>query len=185
MIISAIELLHKFLEFKLLAEVEEWEEETLKTNPPRYYRFKQLEALFKAYELGNLKDFGTGDFISDREDEDFEMVVDNIKEEITKEIEDTSTSTIEILFEELINYRLLVSRLMNFPNQTIASNSILSFPSIKAQQINEAIKEKVVAIDKCLALIISPSRKSFTLEELQNTYEYPNIDLDELDAEYL
>ena len=36
-----------------------------------------------------------------------------------------------------------------------------------------------------LAMIISPDKKEFTIEELKANYDYPDVDIKEIDKEYL
>ena len=110
--ITAKNLLMLFLELKSLSPViNEWTEEELKSNPPRYYRMLQLKALIKAYNIESFEDFMNGSFIEKNVVEYYNVVFQKAKRELrTDKYDDMDTSHrsstgVKSLFEMLLEYR--------------------------------------------------------------------------------
>jgi len=77
---SAKDVLADYLQFSgLESSKTSWNQKTLKNNPPRFYRLKILKSLFKAFNLGNIKDFEEGGFVLKRDIEDYKTLIKQIR----------------------------------------------------------------------------------------------------------
>ncbi len=86
MIFTAKEVFKNYLQFlSFFPSTVGWDEKKLVDNPPRYYRLRQLKILFKAFSLGNIADFESGNFIKKRALEEYKELI-NMANHFDKEI---------------------------------------------------------------------------------------------------
>ncbi len=174
---------------------EAWNYEALQSNPPRYIRLQQIEALMKAFFADDPKEitiqsFLSGEFIKDRDIEQYENTIEYVKESL--EIYQSSFPTREIrlpglafVFHVLVDYKRLVRNLVTFNSRWLeASMSVAHFSIYLTESISENLRGKYDDLDTTLELFINPKLCTFTIEELIEKYGYPKDDLDSIDIEF-
>jgi hypothetical protein len=202
----ALDFLDKYLEFKgMTPNYEEWNEEALKDNPPRLYRFKQLKALMKAFEIGeNLKeDFENGIFLENRNPKIFTKILDDIdiyvsqsefeqKSSRAKRDMDRFQESIRMergmirIFQKFFQFIETTKKFLEFNNNWLSTGSIPARYTIYRTKllIKSIDTSKLDEIKELISQMIDPKQQEFTFEELVQNYDYPNVDLSEIDADY-
>lgn len=184
-IITAYDLLHCYLEFDgLVPGLENCTEEHLSDNPPRLFRFKQLGAMFRAFEIDDLYAFESGQFIERnnslfRYAQTIAMISDGT-------LSSDRNNDLQQCFFTLMSYRKEMEHVLCFGCGAYHIDSKLHRNTYeKIWQFIWTIKEQIVVIDKIIAAIISPEGKSFSVEDLVHDYGFPDVDITELDMDYL
>lgn len=197
MILSAKDVLKLFLELtELSPNIDEWDEKHFSDNPPRFYRFRQLKILFDVYSLGSFKDFINGDFIENRPLEQFKQLIIRVnqleKEYLPEESLGNYTEKnnldhfmLEYMFKYLMSYRLTLNKALNFNGGVLEFSGLFRFAIFQIGHLNEVIHKEVISIDEILSFIISPGGESFSVDELVSKYGFPNVDIKEIDNEWI
>lgn len=185
--ISALDLIHLFLNLKSLTpNLNEWNFDSLQQNTPRMFRFLQLKALSKAFKIDfQPKSFIDGTFIEER-NEDYTKIIEDItnntnhSEEIRGKIEkDDLVSTFRILF----NYKQKFTTIQTFSSGVYAASGGSLYSYNIVEKSNDSMKNAISEIDSILSNLISPNNDKFTISELVKNYNYPNVDLNDIDID--
>lgn len=185
--LSALDLIHLFLELKgLTPNLSEWNIGSLQHNTSRLFRLFQLKALFKAFKIDfNPKSFIDGKFI-EASNLDFTKVIENIKnntyhsEKIKSKIEKADlVATFKILFD----YKQKFTNIQNFSSGVYAATGGYLYSYNIVKKSNGSMKNSISEIDSILSNLISPNNDKFTISELVRHYNYPNVNLDDIDMD--
>lgn len=182
--ITACNLLHCYLEFQILVpEIEDWVEGHLIDNPPRLYRLKQLNAMLRAFEIDDLYSFKEGRFIEHENSHKYAQAHTLVSD---GKISSTNSNDLTQCFLTLMQYRQEVENVLCFGSGAYHINpELLSNTYRKIWQLSWQIKENIVGIDTIIATIINPEEKSFSVEILVRDYGFPDVDITQLDLDWL
>ena len=163
---------------------------------PRSVRKKMLDALFEAHHINcDYEAFIIGSFI----DESFHVNLEKINQIYEKhrgigadnpilqlkEDENFTRQHAKMLFRSLFNYRLDLDKALKSDTGVLAASGYYLLPILTKQKLNQLIVEEVKLIDELLIVLINPEEKFFSNEELYNDFQYPKIDLEKLDLEWI
>ncbi|XOV92217.1 MAG: hypothetical protein ACFHWX_18660 [Bacteroidota bacterium] len=172
----------------------------LNTNEPRILRLKQLNSLVSAFGLGRdlQKNFESGNFLENRKEQDFEYIIKDIeKYRLATEHENGRFNEMEreklkefgfkLIFQEQLRFLLAISNIMNFNLGWIQTGSISSRYLIsKTNSILKTIdQEKLEEIKLLTCKMIDPKGHHFSISKLVTDFDYPDVDLETIDLEYL
>jgi hypothetical protein len=188
---TAKDVLDLYLEFEgMQSDQDTWAEGSLQDNPPRLYRLKALGSLFRAFELGDIKEFAVGTFVLKRKIEDYSALIKQIKSElrtITKlrKGEQLTLKEIAFLFKRLLEYRRRWDDVTGFSSGLYACSAKYRYAFYKIDQVNSEIHDKISPINDILTFIMAPVGKAISKEELVKHFDYPDVDLSDIDDEWL
>ncbi|UTW63062.1 hypothetical protein KFE98_02590 [bacterium SCSIO 12741] len=193
------DFLDKYYEFKAMTpNYNEWNAKSLKYNKPRFYRFKELESLMVAFDIGNdlLTDFKNRKFLNHRTLEDFRPIVEDIEryvsqngfEKLRWERERERLKDIRsfgMLVQIFMRFSEEMRNLLNFNSGWLESGSVTSRYSIhKTHQLLKSIDlQELHEIEHLLCKLIDPKERTFTKSELIKNYEFPDVDLHSIDMD--
>ncbi|MCE7992975.1 MAG: hypothetical protein HEP71_13385 [Roseivirga sp.] len=193
------DVLDKFYEFKsMVPNCNEWNARSLTYNEPRFYRFKQLESLMHAFEIGNdlLKDFQNRNFLNNRSIKDFQSIVDDIekyvadnefetnrwerKNEILKDVD-----RFDMLIQSFMRFSEEMRGLLRFNSGWLETGSVVSRYSIyKTQKLIDNIDlTELNEIESLLGKVLDPKERVFTKSELMKRFNFPDVDLHSIDMD--
>ncbi len=196
--ITAITLIYNILDLeRLLPNIDDWELEKQKGNPPRYVRLQQIDALFKVFTPSYYKDgdivtgvwnFMEGQFILSRGINEYNKVIKVMDKEINAS-DRSFEKEVWDLYHIQHNYRDLL-RFKKSISQVKSHNSgmmEMSYPYFYSYLASNKILDKINCdeIDKFLSLVIDPLGRSFTVEELIRDYNYPKDNLGDIDFDWM
>jgi len=204
-----IDLISKIIEFiRMTPDPKEWNLSSLKSNPPRYILFQQINSLISAFlkkktETPLLKDNPdltiksvlSGDFINQQKIEDYEKTYQFITHFVIEHgtrVYEPSTYGFSLYdlgsaFRFLIDYKRQLTSLIRFNSGWLAvSGRIdpLSFTMVLTNSISDNLYDKYSDLDKALELFTNPKGLSFTEEELIAKYNYPTENLFDVNFEW-
>ncbi len=78
--INSTVLFHKLIELlTLVPNTEDWQEETLKGEPAKYYRLLQLKSMVKAFGVESIEYLMSGEFIAKNDPSKYQARLDEFK----------------------------------------------------------------------------------------------------------
>ncbi|MDD3816034.1 MAG: hypothetical protein PHZ02_15470 [Desulfocapsaceae bacterium] len=93
---------------------------------------------------------------------------------------------LKFCFDQLLSYREQIEQILCFGSGAYHIGFLLGQGTYqKIWQFSGMIKERIVDIDKLLVAFISPGGKSFSVEDLIRDYDFPDVDIHEIDMEHL
>ena len=189
--LDALALLKMFLELKdFTPDVEDWSEAKMNGNPPRLYRLCQLMSLFAAFEIPwDLKSFIGGNFIDTKSSK-----LDRLANELSPTMhafEDWERKPeivrrgFPMFFNILLGYRIEIDRVLNYSSGVLESSGLFGVAYELTHDVNEKIPALLERIDKILSELIDPEMRSFSVSELVSNFGFPNVDLFEIDCDWI
>ncbi len=194
-IITELDLVDNICDFiNYVPDRNEWNENSLLSNPPRLIRFKRVNALNKAY-LGDdikLQDFMDGKFVKERPVDRYKALRLHVKDynKLNKLMYDTDNEShlkdVQRLFISLIDYRLKINAVFcHNSGWLIASGNLIQYELNVESKLNKIIRNSLGELNQALSLILNPTGLKFTEAELIENFGYPDEDLDEVDFNWL
>jgi len=175
-------------------------------NESTYYRIQQINILLDAFDIikpgqndkAPIQQFLDGDFLSKRELKEYdqtllqeilkvgkELVIAEMPKFQFEERDYRPFAIFNILFSNLLSYRL---RIHPFTKSNQNMNMAFSFGGYYSNYLRNSaginIENAVGVIDHTLSLLIDPTQKELTFEDLKEKYNYPEIDLSKFDFDY-
>ena len=181
-----------FLELSSLTKgCETWDLEQFKTNPPRYYLLLRINALLKSLNIEiNYKAFFAGSFLK-VDDYSFEACLENIP--VFKKMEfrhlelhyDKVPAQWAMVYERVMKHALLLNSAFQINSGVMLASGILRMGVFITDETNTKLWKAMQDEFNLLAWLINPKELSYTIEELNEQFEYPLIDLDKINIEWM
>ena len=195
---TAIDLLDKVFEFIAMTPESQWSIDALKSNPPRFIRFQQIESLMNAFIEGKKKysqltiqSFLAGNFIKIRTENDYNKTIQHIKYFVknsdgdTNETRDIRIEELIFIYLRLVDYKKMLQNIISFNRGWLEAGSIgVRFSIYLTDSISKSFVEKSSELDMMLEQLINPKRLTFSEKELISKYNYPTEDLADIDSDY-
>ncbi|KAF0151541.1 MAG: hypothetical protein FD143_1840 [Ignavibacteria bacterium] len=199
-VMTAQDLLNAYIVFQhITPDYNDWKEKTLKKSPPRMLRYQMINSFLRAFSIGDklTSDFFDGSFLESKEPTDYKYLANQYKSfiknrNISKDKENAKDSTttlapfdIKYLFERLLDYRTKIFGVLQHNDYLHAVPQVDRFYQ---HFVSAYVKQSTVfllKIDKLLCSIIDPQNKKFTVKELIEDYDYPDVDLVKIDFDLL
>jgi hypothetical protein len=199
--ITAFNLLEKVIEFtNMTPDPLDWSFERQKSNEPRFVRLKQIQALMNVfipelmYSKGireSIEDFYSGDFVRSRQIEDYRKLLGIIGKTIDKSDFRTDRkqkidiSDLRDNYLNLLSYYLKLNSLINHNNGIMEISYPYFFPYILTNSISDTLSSKARKLEPILALFIDPFKRRYTENEMIKQFDYPVVDLIDLDLDWM
>jgi hypothetical protein len=204
-------LLQKIIEFAAMTpDKKDWHYEAIRHNPPRAIRYRQIEALMKAFLLDDggqdlalitrsryreghdtiIEAFLSGNFIYVRNEETYAQLWEQMMQYVAKEenglseTRDPSIAQLAFIFPKMMDYRQQLYEVMTFNSGWLEAGFASARYSIYiTDAINKNLEGKEQELDQALCLFIDPKLRSYTMEELVQKFNYPTENLQEIDMD--
>lgn len=163
---------------------------------PRAVRKKMIDILLEAHQIVcDYEAFKIGSFI----DEGFHINLGKINQIYEKhrgisfdnpilqlkKDENFTRQHAKMLFRSLYNYRSHLDKALKSDDGVLAASGYYLLPILTKQKLNQLIIKEVQLIDELLIILINPEGKNYSIDELQTYFQYPTIDLEELDLDWI
>ncbi|QTE36891.1 hypothetical protein J3L18_27875 [Mucilaginibacter gossypii] len=210
---TAITLLNEVFEFiEMTPNSNDWNLRSLQANPSRFLRFRKIESLLHAFGIANIYpgllnriksrffyDRKTpieallhGDFIKQREIDEYAVVIDYIDNFIKANgIQIESARSIHVhdlafIYPKLISFKKKLHSILTHNSGWLEAGSKTSVFSIG---VTEAISKNLIGkyqdLDCTIELFINPRGLSFTEIELIEKYNFPVRDLSKENSDFV
>lgn len=182
--LAAKELLKNMLELRDLSnELKDWEK-GFKDNPPRHYRLMKINSLMTFLNIEcNYEELFSGAFISNYHTKlEIEQPV-NLSE--YKDKDQLTSSDLKFPYSHLLNYRLKTFSLLHHNSTIYAASEAHTALFKPITKINKLISNETGQIDEILIKITDPRNRSCSLPDLIKHHRYPNVNIDDIDIEWM
>jgi hypothetical protein len=95
------------------------------------------------------------------------------------------TGALQYMFEKLMEYQLRLDDLFNIGCGVIAASGLFRMSLNIMNETNEKITKESVIIVKILYYLLNPKGLRYSAEELQNQFDYPSVDIDQIDIDWM
>ncbi|WP_299611247.1 hypothetical protein [uncultured Aquimarina sp.] len=160
----------------------------------KYSIIGEKEKLSRAKQLNkltNIEYLQRGEFLHDRpygENKELsERAIKKIKELYEHPPEDRMKRPVDIgwMFNDLLNFRQEIYKVAYPWGGMLEGFSVgLIYSQYLQSELKNLIKENIEEIDNTLWLILDPKQKEIDIEELKNKFDYPDVDLDNIDLDW-
>lgn len=186
-------LIDDYLELKeLIKNIENWKEEKIKDNPPRYFRLLRLNACLKALgiKFESWKEFEKGYFKADDSSKIDRIKLFNLMSSLTK----NGISQFSILADEMdYNYYMYMALSLrrNIYQFNALQNTVLTasenyvVPLLVTDAILDDLNKYSKTLDELLIQILNPKNVSFSFKEMIEKFDFPDIDLEKIDLDWI
>lgn len=198
---SALYLLDRIIEYVNMTNDEvEWTFEGQKGNPPRFARLQQIQSLMEAFvpelmasenirkSIGN---FFAGSFITLRTEEEYSNMLSLMYRTIEgSRFSDAKKKKLDVYdlqssYCDLMDYYLKLKNLLNQNHSDLE----VSYPNIFCYLVTDAISESIhseaESISSLLGEFIDPGNHAYTEDELVKQFNYPSIDLLDMELRWM
>jgi hypothetical protein len=187
------QLLALFLELYVLNDkIDTWSIEKFRDNPPSLYRLQMINSYMQALEIkGTYLEFIQGAFITNIQLDkwgDFKIKIKKMlpaNQEYLDSRLPMKVSDISSIFQILMQYRLNAALLLS-SNDGIytASGEFRTFVNLM-NNINRKLFRDLKKIDMVLSFCINPNEIIYTKKELKSKYNFPNVNIMDVDIEWM
>ncbi len=189
---SAVDLVRQFVQLRDYApDLESWSEEGFAANPPRLYRLRRLRALFAAYGIDwDPAGFAKGASLESSNeryaDVTRQMGLPPARVGLTPDsLNARGICERQLSFRTLLDYRGHIEKVLAHPKRILAASGWIAHACCQMQELNRVIAEHLPLVEDVLAALISPEGRQFELTELVRDYGYPDVDLNEIDHDWI
>ena len=194
------ELLRTFLELKSMTKnSSSWNKEMLEDNPPRFLRLRKIEALINFYELGNISDLESFQFVYHKS-YDVQQLTDICKEHeqdifqkelrsLMKTYKETGADEnkysyfYSVLGREILRIMDAVQKFRNLNNGVYTASPEYNIPFILHKNLSDQLTEDTL-MQAIMRYLINPGRQVADKETLQRDFDYPTEDLRAVDLDW-
>lgn len=67
----------------------------------------------------------------------------------------------------------------------LEASGLYAYPYQKIAELNQTIQANVALIDDILMVFISPEARVFSIDQLARDFNYPDVDLQEIDGDWM
>lgn len=168
-----------------------WSESYFKDNPPRYYRFKRMASCFEVlgYQNINYESLTHTINLPKLNEDQINSVISTIETafpiEYEQYLEKWSFFSPRTTFDFLI--RMLVSIYsFNFQRSgVLEASGYHMIPVLMLEHLEEKLTPEKEAVEKTLCLLLNPEEKTYNPIDLVTKYDFPLVDLEEIDLDWL
>jgi hypothetical protein len=185
-------LLKYFLELYTLSnDTSKWSVTNFAKNPPRLYRLQMIAAVLKALEIeGSYEEFEYGEFLFEEGRQNLAGFKTKVEENYsvifeTINLEDEEHSDFQFIFEVLFKYRIKMHQFISIKATVLEATGINKIPLTIMSDIENKLQNDIAAIDNVLYYLLNPTGIVYSLEDLETKYNFPNIDLDKIDSDWI
>lgn len=195
---KASDIIPIFIQFSKMTRKEEWNEKALKDNEPRLYRFQQIEALLKAFNVkGGIKTLEEGPFRAKKSWLKQFRYMEDLKKnpfilnEYKRLSEKFNLQSIEHEFHYIGLDWMYFIRLAYTFYSLIDSDDVKRgcfigemCMDVKLHFTTGSNKEQINKVFRLLGILLDPCEQEIPKEELIRKYKFPDVDLKGIDAEW-
>jgi hypothetical protein len=173
--------------------VSSWSERAFFDNPPRLYRYQRLIALLRAFELPlAVEQLQNGAFLAERAPRSLQFVQDELTALYQQGMLYSTPRPAEgnryrMLYQQL--FRLLHEqyRLQGFNSSWLEAGSAeAQYAILVAQRFIDSYDHSLlVPLRQMVCRLLDPADRRFSRRELIDRFGFPDVDLDEVDFEWM
>ena len=187
--------LEDYLELRVLEKyTEEWNIDKLENNPPRYFRLKRILSCLKAMGIkyNSWKDFEKGYFYSDQ---NVKFEAEKISDMMNQLIKDKNIKfpfsgdyyelDYAYYFYMALSIRRSIYQFNTLQNNVLTVSDNYTLPLLVIDEILMDLTKYTSTLDELIINLLNPMKVSFSKNEMIEKFEFPDINLEEVDLDWI
>lgn len=167
--------------------IEDWNEGLFKDNPPRSIRLKRINSYLKALNIDcNYATLFNGEFVKDTQCYSINKLIELYPEARNSDFTyGADQQDWEAFYKQLMKHVLLVDEVLNFNSGLLSASGLYGSLYIISSKTNNQIRKAIGKEKIILTWLLNPEKVEMSIDELINKYDYPDVDLSEIDLEWI
>jgi hypothetical protein len=192
---SAYDVVEQYLDLvDLTPDPRTWTRLTATKHAPRYYRYQQLAALFRAFELpADFINFPNGWFLTERAASSYSFLSSQISASQKKLGCSTASSSVPDLYAAQFVFRKFfrlvekVRDLQQFNSGVLEASSDVAQYAVRATgAVAKSLPpEPLSVITDTLSRLIDPAQRTFSQQQLMDEFGFPVVNLLDIDIDWM
>jgi hypothetical protein len=185
-------LLEDYLELKSLApNIENWKEDLLLSNPPRYYRLLRIKAcmLSLTIEAEDFRQFASGSWCRNASPE----LIENIELILTEPFQLKYEEYLDLnhvfsgryMFSMLLQLREALYKLTSIRSGILAASGHFLTPIFMIEHLQQKTLSEQLALDEAIQLMLNPNEIRFNYSQMTKSYGFPDVNIQDIDLEWI
>ncbi len=187
-----------YFDLKSLTRDENFTPSKWSDNPPRYLRYQMLTSICTALSI-ELSEIEDGTFRTKLTDQQLYAKIKEIAslskskkfsrkllvllEDITRP--SYGAKDLMFVYTKLLEMRLNIFTIQSHFSGVYSASGIYQLPILVNNEIYRKIKQELVWIDLLLMAFINPESRDLSKKQLIKNYHFPDVGLEEVDADYI
>ena len=172
---------------------EKWSERVFRENPPRLYRYQRLQALLRAFDLPlAVPELENGTFLVGRASHSYQFMKDELtllhqQGALASAPGSPSGFHYRIIYQTLFQLLHEQYKLQTFNNSWLEAGSAeAQYVILMAHRfINSYDHSSLATIRQTVCRLLDPGERQFSRQQLIARFDFPDVDLDEVDFEWM
>jgi hypothetical protein len=185
-------LLEDYLELKsLVPNIENWKEDLLLSNPPRYYRLLRIKAcmLSLTIEAEDFRQFASGRWFRNASPELIDTIEQVLKEtyclDYQKYLDEDKVFSGRYMFSMLLQLREVLYKLTSIRSGILAASGHFLTPIFMIEHLQQKTLSEQLALDEVIQLMLNPNEIRFNYSQMTKSYGFPDVNIQDIDLEWL
>ena len=185
-------LLEDYLELKsLVPNIENWKEDLLLSNPPRYYRLLRIKACMLSLniEAEDFRQFASGRWFRNARPELIENIEQVLKEpfclDYEKYLEEDKVFSGRYMFSMLLQLREALYKFPSIRSGILAASGHFLTPIFMIEHLQKKTLSEQLALDEAIQLMLNPNEIRFNENQLIKSFGFPDVNIQNIDLEWV
>ena len=185
-------LLEDYLELKsLVPNIENWKEDLLLSNPPRYYRLLRIKAcmLSLTIEAEDFRQFASGRWFINANPELIDTIEQVLKEtyclDYQKYLDEDKVFSGRYMFSMLLQLREALYKLTSIRSGILAASGHFLTPIFMIEHLQQKTLSEQLALDEAIQLMLNPNEIRFNYNQMITSFDFPDVNIKDIDLEWV
>ena len=185
-------LLEDYLELKsLVPNIENWKEDLLLSNPPRYYRLLRIKAcmLSLTIEAEDFRQFASGRWFRNASPELIDTIEQILKEtyclDYQKYLDEDKVFSGRYMFSMLLQLREALYKLTSIRSGILAASGHFLTPIFMIEHLQQKTLSEQLALDEVIQLMLNPNEIRFNYNQMITSFDFPDVNIQDIDLEWI
>ena len=185
-------LLEDYLELKsLVPNIENWKEDLLLSNPPRYYRLLRIKAcmLSLTIEAEDFRQFASGRWFRNASPELIDTIEQVLKEtyclDYQKYLDEDKVFSGRYMFSMLLQLREVLYKLTSIRSGILAASGHFLTPIFMIEHLQQKTLTEQLALDEAIQLMLNPNEIRFNYSQMTKSFGFPDVNIQDIDLEWV
>lgn len=185
-------LLEDYLELKsLVPNIENWKEDLLLSNPPRYYRLLRIKACMFSLtiEAEDFRQFASGRWFRNASPEIIDTIEQVLKEtyclDYQKYLDEDKVFSGRYMFSMLLQLREALYKLTSIRSSILAASGHFLTPIFMIEHLQQKTLSEQLALDEAIQLMLNPNEIRFNYNQMITSFGFPDVNIQDIDLEWI
>jgi hypothetical protein len=169
----------------------EWTEEHFRDNPPRLLRLQRIRACLSCLEIevADFYEFEDGDWVKPVSEDLLETILLVLKTPFELDYEQyirpEDRYSERYHFGKFLSIRVALYKLSSIRKSVLAASGHFLTPVLALRHLEKKVEAECLALDEVLQLLLNPEELRVELKTMVTDFGFPDVDMDEVDLDWI